>query len=286
MMLNRSMAWPAIMALAMAGPASVAHGAFIFPVEDWAVHNGTSVVSDGGTNSPTFTPADDNMTVMGTFPNVRLADDGDFVAVTTTLTLDTRTGATGVNALNTQLRFGLFDGPAGPVVAEDTPNRGVFIEYSNAGGLIREADPAQVDPFIFPINNIGNGTADAEGDSIQGADIGPVDFTLTLTLNAGMLDVAGQISGTDSVSGNPFLSTFSASGYAPMAAGFDFDFNRVGFAFRNNVNAPNGTLNDVIVTTNVPEASPWILATAVVVVRLSIGPRMRRALRRRGHGQR
>jgi hypothetical protein len=261
---KRNMAWPAFAATLVAMSASWAQGAIMHDVEGWVVHGGSSAVSDGGTNSPTFTPADGNITVLGTFPAVQLANDGDFVTATTTLTLTTRTG-TGVNALNTQLRFGLFGGPAGPVVASDGPHRGIWFEYSNAGGLVREVDPAQTDPFVFPIAEAGNLDPDAEGDSIQGADIGPVDFELTLTRSGGNLVITGQISGTDSVSGNPFLSVIDpAIVHAPVASGFNFDFNRVGFAFRNNVNAANGgTLNDVVVTTNVPEPGSWLLAALV-----------------------
>jgi hypothetical protein len=288
MMMKHKMGWPAIATLALVGQASHVYGAIMHDVTGWAVHNGASVVTDGGTNSPTFTPADDNLTVLGTFPQVNLANDGDFVTATTTLMLDTRTGATGTNALNTQLRFGVFGGPAGPVVFEDAPHRGIWIEYSNSGGFVREADPAQTDPFIFPIANAGNLDPDAEGDSIQGADIGPVDFELTLTRNGGDLVITGQISGTDSVSGNPFLSVIDpAIVYTPTASGFNFDFNRVGFAFRNNTNAPNGTLSDVIVTTNVPEPSSGMLAAFMAVGGMLVGDRARRAWQgRRGHAPR
>lgn len=264
-MMNRNIAWPAIVAIVTMASVPMAHGAIMHDVEGWVVHNGASVPSNETTNSPTFTPADGNVSVMGTFPAVQLANDGDFVTATTTLTLAERTG-TGVNALNTQLRFGLFGGPAGAVTPGDDDNRGIWIEYSNAGGLVREADPAQTDPFIFPVADAGNLDPDAEGDSIQGANIGPVDFVLTLTRNAGNLVITGQISGTDSVSSNPFLSVIDpAIVYAPAASGFNFDFNRVGFSFRNNVNAPDGTLNDVTVTTNVPEPGSCLLAAFVAV---------------------
>jgi hypothetical protein len=267
MKLKRNMGWLAAVAAAAFAAAPSARGAIMHDVTGWVVHNGTSTPSNETTNSPTFTPADDNVTVMGTFPAVQLANDGDYVTATTTLTLTTRTG-TGTNALNTQLRFGLFGGPAGAVAAGDTNNRGIWIEYSNAGGLVREADPAQTDPFIFPVADAGNLDPDAEGDSIQGANIGPVDFELTLTRSGGNLVISGQISGTDSSDGSPFLSVIDpAIVHAPVASGFNFDFNRVGFAFRNNVNAANGgTLNDVVVTTNVPEPGSWLLAALVSAV--------------------
>jgi hypothetical protein len=267
MKLNR-ITGPMTAALVVAAAASTTRGALVHDVTGWAVHNGTSTVSDGGTNSPTFTPADDNMTVLGTFPQVHLANDGDYVKATTTLTLDTRTGGAGTNGLNTQLRFGLVGGPAGPVVAEDLPHRGIWIEYgnNNNGRFVREVDPTSIDPFINPLTgDIGTLNPDPEGDSIQGTDIGPVDFELTLTRSGGNLVIAASISGTDSVSGNAFFSEINpAIVYAPAATGFNFDFNRVGFSFRGNVNAPNGTLHDVVVTTNVPEPVCCWLAAMVL----------------------
>ena len=65
----------------------------VTPVTGWAVHNGTSSVADGGTNSPTFATAD-NISVMGAF------SDGSGTAVARAsfdlngLTLD-RAGDTG-----------------------------------------------------------------------------------------------------------------------------------------------------------------------------------------------
>ena len=272
MKIKRNLIWPAIAALMVWGQVEQAPGA-ILPVTGWEVHNGTSVVTDGGTNSPTFTPADDFMTVMGTFPETSLVNDGDFVTVRTTLTLATRTAATGLNALNTQLRIGLFDGPAGPVVADDVPNVGIIIEYSRTGGLIREqADTAQTNPFVSPTADIGSGTSSGSS-AIQGADIGPVNFELTLTRNSGLLDITGKITGTDSVSGDPYLATYSALGHT---SGVGFDFNRVAFAFQGNVNAPNGTLNNVTIIT--PEPTSCVLA-GIALIGCGALPRRSRASR-------
>jgi hypothetical protein len=280
---TRKVVWPAMAAVAVFATAPLVRGAVMHDVTGWVAHNGSSTPSDAGTNSPTFTPAGGNSTVMGTFPQVHLANDGDYVTATTTLTLDTRTGGTGTNGLNTQLRFGIVGGPAGAVVAEDVPNRGIWIEYGNDnnGRFVREVDPTNTDPFTFPLTgNIGTLNPDPEGDSIQGADIGPVDFELTLARSGGDLVITGQISGTDSVSGNPFLSKIDpAIVYAPAASGFNFDFNRVGFSFRNNVQAPSGTLNDVTITTNVPEPGCFMLAAGLALGGVVIG-------RRRGHAPR
>lgn len=258
-------------------------GDVVTQVTGWAVHNGSSTVTNGSTNSPTFTAAD-NITVMGTFAGVNLANDGDFVKLTTTLTVATRSTNTGVNSLNTQLRIGLFDGPAGAVVASDFPNTGFIIEYSNAvaGGLIREqTSGTQPAPFVSP-TDIGNGTQDIGADSIRGADVGPVAFELTLTRNAGKIDLTGQISGTDSSNGNAYLATYSKLAYTP--AGFVYD--RVGFFFGGNVDGPNGTLSNVEVTSgnilSVPESRFVMLAATVAAGCVTTGRRLCRRSRSLG----
>ena len=135
--------WKNILAIALAfAPwATMAYSATI-PVTGWMVHNGSAAV--GGTPSdPTITPGDD-VTLMAPFADVVLANDGDFVEGKTTLTMSNRTG-TGVNTLNTQIRFAmLVNSASGTVAASDFPNVGLIIEYSNvaAGGLIREQPSA------------------------------------------------------------------------------------------------------------------------------------------------
>jgi hypothetical protein len=224
---------------------------------------------------------------MAPFSAVTLANDGDFVQGRTTLTLDARTANTGINALNTQLRVGLFDGPAGTVVANDIPNVGFIIEYSNAatGGLIREQTSAvQTNPFTSP-TNIGNGAPDAGGDSIQGANPGAVTFDLKLTRNGGKLDLVGTISGTDSVSGNPYISNFTVLGYssATFPADTSVTFNRIALFLGPNVDATSATLSDSSVTT-VPEPASLALATMAVGGAM-VTRRWRRAVPRRGHQQ-
>jgi hypothetical protein len=231
------------------------------PVSGWAVHNGTSTV--GGTASdPTFTPAD-NITVMAPFADVVLVNDGDFVQGTTTLTMNTRTG-TGVNTLNTQLRVGLFHNNASATVtANDIPNVGFIIEYTNllAGGLIREqTSTVQTNPFTSP-TNMGNGTQDSGADSIQGANPGAVTFDLKLTRNAGKIDLVGSISGTDSVSGNPYVADYSVTGHSStnFPADGTFTFNRIALFLGDGVNAASVSLSESSITT-VPEPGSIALA--------------------------
>jgi len=140
------------MAFGILAWASAVNAATI-PVTGWIVHNGTSV--NGGTGStPTFT-AGDNVTLMAPFSDIALANDGDFIEGKTTLTMNTRTG-TGINTLNTQLRVALLDDSVnGTLTANDFPNVGFIIEYTNvaAGGLIREqASTTQTNPFTTPTN--------------------------------------------------------------------------------------------------------------------------------------
>lgn len=281
MKMNRNMACPAIVAVAMVAAASLAHGALITtPVTGWEVHNGTSTVTNGGTNAPTFTPGD-NITVMAPFSDIELANDGDYVKFTTALTMSGRS-TTGANTLNTQLRIGLFNGPAGAVVANDIPNVGFIIEYTNqpAGGLIREQTSAtQTNPFTGP-TNIGNGTADS--DSIAGANPPPVNLELTLTRIAGKLDLTGQISG-----GN-HLANYSVTGYSSATFPMDgeFNFNRIGLFLGDGVNAASASLSDALITTNVPEPSSCIFAATAAVGGALIGRRARSASRRPRRAQR
>lgn len=264
-------------ALALVSTTSLVHAAAI-PLTGWMVHNGTATVA-GTADGPTFTPGD-NLTLMAPFGDVTLANDGDFVDVTTTLTMLGRTG-TGINTLNTQLRLALLDdGVNATLTAGDAPNLGFTIEYTNlaAGGLIREQQSAaQVNPFTSPVT-IGNGTQDAGGDSIQGANPGPVTFDLRLTRDAGKLDLVGSISGTDTVSGNAYLANFSLLGYtsANFPSGGPFTFNRVGLFLGDNVNASSASLANSSVTTgsSVPEpASPAVVA---VIGALASARRVRR----------
>jgi hypothetical protein len=275
MKVRRSLGIPAIVVLAVIASAPVTRAAtFTLPVDGWVVHNGSSTVSDAGTDSPTFTGGD-NITAMGTFPEIELLNDGDYLTFTTTLTIANRSGATGANTLNTQLRVGLFDGPDGAIVANDVPNIGLIIEYTNqpAGGLIREQNnPAQTSPFVGPVN-IGNGSADA--DSIAGANPPPVNFTLTLTRNGGELDLTGQISG------DSHLANYSVLGHSSATFPLDgaFSFNRVGLFLGDNVNAATASLADATITTNVPEPAFCAMMVIATVGSVFMG---RRALRGRG----
>jgi len=238
------------------------------PITGWMVHNGTSTV--GGTaNNPTFTAAD-NITLMAPFSDITLANDGDYVEVSTALTMNNRSGNVAVNTLNTQLRLGLFDDSVNATLtAGNAPNLGFIIEYSNvaAGGLIREqTNAAQTAPFVGP-TNIGNGVQDSGADSIQGANPGPVTFNLKLTRNGGKIDLEGSISGTDSVSTNPYLSNYTVTGYssATFPADGAFTFNRVGLFLGDNVNAESAALADSSVSTNVPEPVSFVLAGSMAI---------------------
>ena len=274
---------PALVALVALISAPAARSATI-PVTGWIVHNGTSTVG-GTTSAPTFTPGD-NVTLMAPFTDVTLASDGDFVEASTTLTMNTRTG-TGINTLNTQLRFALLDNSASALLTpSDFPNVGYTIEYSNvaAGGLIREqTSTTQTSPFNGP-TSIGNGTQDSGADSIQGANPGAVTFDIKLTRNAGKLDLVGFISGTDSVS-NQYLANFTASGLssANFPANGAFTFNRLALFLGDNVNAASASLSDSVVNTNVPEPATCIFAVILASVGIMKVRRPNHELRRR-HG--
>jgi hypothetical protein len=271
MKVKRNFVWTAAAIAVIAAGTPLARGAIISgPITGWNVHNGTTTVG-GPPPAPTFAPGD-NITVMAPFDNIRLRQDGDFLEVEFTLTMSNRTANTGVNALNTQLRMGLFEGPAGPIVAGDVPNLGLIIEYTNqaAGGLIREQfDPAQPAPFVSP-NNLGNGTADS--DSISGANPPPVTFKMRLTRNGGEIDLLGSIAGGNHAA--TYILNGHSSATFPMNG--QFDFNRVGLFLGNNVDATVATIIDARFTTNVPEPAVLTLAASALLGGLSIGRRRRR----------
>jgi hypothetical protein len=254
---GKKLQWVA--AVVVASVASVCSAATT-PISNWVVQSGTSAVSGTPTN-PTYTPGD-NITVMAPFSDVTLANDGDYVNLTATLNVSTRATNTGTNALNTQLRFGIFDDNTNGGTVSASPNVGFIIEYSNvvAGGLIREQQSTvQTNPFVSP-TNLGNGTQDSGADSLQGANIGPVVFNLTLTRAAGKINLSGTISGTDSVSGNPYLQNYSVAGIssANFPADGSFTFNRVGLFLGPNVDGPTASISDAFVT--VPEPGAMALA--------------------------
>ncbi len=253
--------------LAIAAWAPLAHAATI-PVTDWVVHNsnGTVNVTNGNTNSPTFTAADINfdvMTLMAPFDAITLVNDGDYIKLTTTLSMANRS-TPGVNTLNNNLRFGLFDGPGSPVVAEDAPNYGFFAQYANAAQthlkVQAQATAATTSPMDMTFATIGsvalgNVVADPEDSSIQGANP-TADYEMTITRSGGKLNITGKISGGD------YLSTFAViHSSVVFPADGSFTFDRVGFYLGNNVNAQEGsTFSNVIVETNVAIPEPGSLA--------------------------
>ena len=206
---------------------------------------------------------------MGRFRSTELEDDGDYVHLKTTLTLvrPSTSSNLGPNALNTQLRIGLFDGPD-VAVAPGQINTGIFIVYANnvmAQDVNRRMrfQTGGTNPFAGT-NDIGNsGSLDPGGDTLQGQNVGPVDFELKLTRNNDAIDIFGRISGTNSADGDPYVSDYAHIGFIPAGVGFKFD--RAGFFFGNNVDGTGATLSRVRVITNVPEPTSLLLAASTVL---------------------
>jgi hypothetical protein len=272
-----------ILAVALVALAANVQAATI-PVADWVVHNtnGTITVTNANTNSPTFKAADvaaDTMALMAPFSAVTLANDGDFIKLTTSLAMANRS-TTGVNTLNTHLRFGLFDGPGAPVVALDASNFGFLAQYANASQShlqVFEQQTTTNDPVNATLTQIGssalgNVTADPENDSVQGANP-TAAYEMTITRSAGKLNITG------SIVGGSYLSSFNVVGYTSVnypAAG-SFTFDRVGFYLGNNVNAQDGsTFNNVTVETNVvPEPTSCLLAATWILCGMLLRHRRR-----------
>lgn len=263
-----------LLALVLGVPATLLHAATITtPVTGWMVHNdgasGGTVV--GGTPSaPTFTPGD-NSTLMAPFTDVKLSSDGDFVEAKTTLTMTGRTG-TGINTLNTQIRFALLDSSNATLTPGDASNLGYTIEYANLNGtpLTREQTSAvQTNPFTSPTTiSPATITLDPSGGSIQGANPGAVTFDIKLTRNNGALDMVASVSGTDSVTSTAYLETFSWTGHtsANFPLNGAFTFNRLGIFLGGNANSATATLAESTVSTNVPEPATLLLAVGLAAV--------------------
>jgi hypothetical protein len=139
----------------------------------------------------------------------------------------------------------------------------------------------QTNPFTSP-TNIGNGVADTDGDSIRGANPGAVTFKLRLTRNAGKIDLLGSITGTDSVSLNPYTSSYSITGYssATFPADGTFTFDRIGLFLGPNVDGGNATFSNSSITT-VPEPATCALG-AIGASGVLTTARRRRATAARG----
>jgi hypothetical protein len=99
-----------------------------------------------------------------------------------------------------------------------------------------------------------------------------------MTRNAGQLDLTGSISGTDSVTTNPYLANYSVSGISSsnFPNGGAFKFNRIGLFLGDGVNAASASLADSTVTTNVPEPASLAMM-GVLFGGLLVSPRSLRA---------
>ncbi len=285
MKVYRSFACPMIVMLMTIVSAPLAHGAIVHDVTGWDRHNGPAgiTVNNANTNSPSLTgtgsiiAAGDNYALMAPINPVTLTNPGDFITFTTSVQFDGRTTGTGAQALNNNLRFGVFtfNGSGAfsgnshdPIVFEDEDNDGIFARYGN--GLSSTPHLTVFEKNTHPHNNpfltagitqIGTGNPDVGGDSIFGTNPGVIDYEITITRTGdGKLDIAGFISG-----GN-YFSDFSILGHssATYPENGPFTFNRVGVYF-NNANAPTVNVIDAKVTTNVPEPQSLVLAGIMAI---------------------
>jgi hypothetical protein len=159
----------------------------------------------------------------------------------------------------------------------------MIIEYSNAGGLIREQQStSQTNPFNSPTNTGSTGTP--SGGSIQGADPNPAVFSMTLYRIGNALNLTGSITGQDNVSMQPIASSFTLTNWTPIT----FTFDRVGFFFSNNAIAASTALGNVTVTTgtiDVPESRYGMLSVSLLMGIILTGLKMRQLWQRRGASQ-
>jgi hypothetical protein len=274
----------------LAGSATQAD--IVTPVTGWVLHNGTSSFTgvSEATSSPQLSVAD-NLTIMAPFSGVTLPNVGDFITIKTTMNLGTRTSNLNANNLNTQLRIGLLNGTADPIVAGDAGYTGFLTIYSNQlamasyGNLSEQQSNGATSPLQgqTTLGTPPSAGVDAGGDSISGGDPISADFTLTLTHRDTGMEIYSNISSAQF----NYLQEVTFGPYTPGLSGFDFstfNFNRAAFFFGPNVDGTNGggLNNTMIITGNaVPESRFGLLAVAVAMGCVLTGLKMRRAWLRR-----
>lgn len=256
-----------VLTIVLASQPAQSVGATI-PVENWVAVVGSASVSNSTSSSPSFAPSGSATTiggnqVIGIFERISLAD-GDHIRASGTVYLE-RTGSQleNDNQMNTQIRIGLFEGDETVPLA--TGNNGIIAEYR--GPLRQIDDPTQAGPFGAAAMNDGFGDSGIPvGEFIKGTPVS-ASFDLLITRDGNNLDITSTIT-----NGSNYTQHHSVEDYAPLlATGFDFSFNRVGFLLGANASATLAQLQNVTVTTNVPEP---VLGISLLAI-LFACPRMR-----------
>lgn len=262
-----------IPAVFLPGLTSAALGATI-PVTNWAVLVGTSTVTDGSTNSPTFAPAD-GIQVAGGFDTVNLAD-GDFIQGKVSVEFDrTSSGGMGDN-----VRIALFreHGGGNPTAGDGTGYSGISFALQHS--LRDHRNPVRAQPFSSggsgaPTVIVNPAGTDPEGDTVSGQNV-TLDFTLNIIRDGNALDISGTIS-----DGADYSQSFTVEDYVPdtsfmtgIYTGTDvFSWNRMAFLFAAAVDGTSVQVVNARVRSNliIPEPSSALLMIVAMAGLVTIG---------------
>ena len=206
------------------------------PVEGWVTITGDAGFSGGSaaTNAPVTTDADGDV-IAANFNTTTLANDGDFIELTGSISLD-------VPLVAEQFRWGLFDGD-NPVTAGDG---GDYVGYwigapltNPSFGRLGSADGSGTNPFS---SSATTQLATASGTEPVVAANTPLAFVLTIVKNGANANVSGSI--TD---GAAYNVTWSVTDTAPSPGSLTYD--SAAFLMGGSLDGGAATFSNIEVTT-------------------------------------
>ncbi len=219
------------------------------PVTGWAlIFDGDNDTSFTGASATTASPVVSDAhksSIAANFPAVIL-EDGQSLTLTGTVSFS-------VTLVNSQFRWGLFDGDNPVTAGQGDEYAGFFstspsISQTNNSIWINDPDAGLVHPF--DTGNAGGPNSASPITAMSAPTTTPVantplNFALTITRNGSALDVSASI--TD---GNTYTSTGGATGVAPNINGFTFDSVAflIGGSTSGSWNNVNATFSNIDVT--------------------------------------
>jgi hypothetical protein len=271
-MLGRVLLW---LILATASASNV-HAELVI---NWAPIVGSSTITNPGTDSPVFTPAD-ALQVAGGFPTITLLD-GQSIEGSVTVAIARTAGSTG--GLGETIRFGLFHeiGDGFPTAGDSTGYTGFSLSLQ--GPLRNHFDPTRTNLFssgapaaTAPVTILAGAGNDPDGSAVAGQNA-TLSFTMKIVRDGNLLDLSGSIT-----NGSAFNSTFSLPDYAGQSPPItNFSWNRMAFLFSGDVNGVTATVTNAVVTTAIPESSSFLFGMSACVIGTSGAIARRQTLSRR-----
>jgi hypothetical protein len=241
--------------------------AFAAPIVNWIVDQGAPITAGLDTNNPTVGDGTaenaDRAIIHAVFPSITLANNGDSILLTGSVTLFGITATDG--GTNQQLRFGLFDN-LGSVGANGW--LGYFVANSTAvnAGVLRQRNAGNIDLFIANAGSVVAASTANPPNSRTGATISndTYNFLLQLTRDGDNLDISGSLSGGP---GGNFLDSFTIDNLIP-AATETFTFNSAGFLLGDAMNVDQAQYNNIeVIFVPEPASCSLLIAGGILLVR-------------------